>query len=558
MTITMDVDYKSLVRDTLAEFIAGKWPYSINGGSTDFSENGEFGKLGSSIEQISKAWKKFPADKKHEIIDYIKDLNNPELTRLLPSQKEEDLYPKLPPSFDYLLQKVNHQWLDDCIAFLRKWSPRAYEGYYEAVALSILSTVAARRVMLDFGGPEYTPLFVALVGESTFFKKTTTAKHYYGILEAAGLDWLLGADITTPQKLLSDMAGKTLPSNYGDMTDDQKEWVKRRLAFAGQVGWYYEEFGMQLDAMVKDNGPMAEFKGLLRVLDDCKSRYRYATHARGNEVIEKPYLTLIAALTPTDMKPHAQRNSRFWTNGLFGRIPFVCPPRGTRFKRDRFPKGLSYPGELTTPLVRWHQWLGEPEIEIEEITNKDGNVSKYIVHRGELPERECTLPDEIEDAYYAYDNALLDMMEAGKIPSCLFTNYGRSPKLALRVAMTLASFDNRGLIQMRHWARGLQFAEARRRDLHEVLAQVSSEDEETPQKKSLADKIIFFMEELLEKDKDWVSLRDIQRDMQGGIASDPLRKELASLEKDGEIISKKEKSKNGREVTYYSLTLQGG
>jgi hypothetical protein len=179
------------------------------------------------------------------------------------------------------------------------------EGYYEAVAMAILSTVAARRVVIDFGGPEYTNMFIALVGPTSWFKKSTTGKHFSGIIEAAGLDWLLGADITTPQKLLSNMAGKKLPENYEELTEDEQEREKKRLAMAGQVGWYYDEFGNHLDAMVKENGVMADFCGLLRLLDDGKKKHRYDTHRRGKEVIRNPALSLLAALTDDDIKPHA-------------------------------------------------------------------------------------------------------------------------------------------------------------------------------------------------------------------------------------------------------------
>jgi hypothetical protein len=109
-----------------------------------------------------------------------------------------------------------------------------------------------------------------------------------------------------------------------------------------------------------------------------------------------------------------------------------------------------------------------------------------------------TAPDEILDALYAYENALLDMVEEKKIPSDLSSSYGRLHKIALRVAMLLASFEARnnpveseygGRIEMRHWARGQAFAEDRRRDLHELYAQVNLADGEGSMKATIEDEI---------------------------------------------------------------------
>jgi len=517
MTITMDVDYKSLVRDTLAEFIAGKWPYSINGGSADFSEKGEFGKLGPVIEQIAKAWKKYPADKKHKIIDYIKDLKNPEITRLIdtPVQGGIPVCPPLPDHLQYPPEIAASacQWLDDYIAFSKKWSPRAHDSYHECIAMALLSTVAGRRVSLSYGDMEYTPLFIALVGPTTLFVKSTTLKLYNGLLHAAGLDWLLGANIITPQKLLSNMAGKTLPSNWEELDDDQQTRIKKRLSMAAQVGWCYDEFGMQLDSMVKENGTMAEFKGLLRLLHDCKPVFEYDTHRRGLERIEKPYLSLVASLTLADIRPYAEKGNRFYRDGLFARFLFSCPPKGTKSKRTQFPKEkLIYPSELIMPLVRWHQWLGEPEIDIIDEFGKDNKtvVKRIISILKELPEQECILPDEIREHIAAYENALKDMMEdeTNPVSEDLFGGYGRFHMQALHICMLLASIDNQGYIELRHWARARQFIESRREELHGMYAQTNVvEDAESYEDKEgrLEDEILIKMAELDEKGNEWVT-----------------------------------------------------
>src|SRR5262249_31317577 len=66
------------------------------------------------------------------------------------------------------------RWLDEFIAFSKKWAPEAYDGFHEACGLWLLSTVAARRVHIPFGpGGTYTPLIIALVGRTTMHTKST-------------------------------------------------------------------------------------------------------------------------------------------------------------------------------------------------------------------------------------------------------------------------------------------------------------------------------------------------------------------------------------------------
>jgi hypothetical protein len=459
------------------------------------------------VEEIERKYQKFGGNAQ-TMAGILDDMcrQHPALADLLkvdvPPARDGDAYPELPEAIkqqEALWTEACH-WLDAYIAFSKKWSPRGYESYHEATGIALLSTVAARRVAFPFGQMEYTPFFILLVGESTLYRKTTTANVYDGLLYAAKLDWLLGANITTPQKLLTDMAGYSVPKNYGKLDAEGQELVRKRLAMPAQRGWYYDEFGMHLDQMVREGGTMADFKGLLRILDDCKPTFSTATQTRGTEKIEKPYLSLLASLTPVDLKPYAEKGSKFWRDGLFPRFSFVCPPMGAKGKRDRFPIPLRvYPKELVEPLKAWHTWLGEAEIEITQGEDKQGEPDgNFTINRiRDLPERVLESGEEILDALYAYENALLDMVEEKRVPDALSSSYGRLHKIALRVAMLLASFEARdnqdenygGRIEMRHWARGQRFAEERRRDLHELYAQVNVAEGEGSMKATIEDDI---------------------------------------------------------------------
>ena len=74
------------------------------------------------------------------------------------------------------------------------------------MALWVLSTVAARRVKLDFGGERYPSLYLANVARSSLWTKSTA--HHIGsaLLDACGLSFLLAPDEATPQALLAKMS----------------------------------------------------------------------------------------------------------------------------------------------------------------------------------------------------------------------------------------------------------------------------------------------------------------------------------------------------------------
>ena len=48
-----------------------------------------------------------------------------------------------------------------------------------------------------------------------------------------------------------------------------------------------------LQAMMRNDGPYAEFRKLFRIFDDTRPEFESNTIARGGEVIDQPYLNCI-------------------------------------------------------------------------------------------------------------------------------------------------------------------------------------------------------------------------------------------------------------------------
>ena len=110
-----------------------------------------------------------------------------------------------------------------------------------------------------------------------------------------------------------------------------------------------------------------------------------------------------------------------------------------------------------------------------ERTGEDSKVKTKewdVVINRPVP-RECTLGSGVEDAFYRYHDALTQLIAGGGNPDW-DGNYSRFAEKALRVAALLASIENRGAIELRHWARGQAVAERWRAGLHNVYIAVNS------------------------------------------------------------------------------------
>lgn len=388
--------------------------------------------------------------------------------------------PPLPAAaqLDPALSAGGCPWLDDYVAFSQRWAPRAYSGFHRAVGLWLLSTVAARRVRLSMGGERFPSLYISLCARTSLFTKSTVAKVAIETLRAAGLSHLLAADDATPQAFIRAMTRK-VPADYNERDAASKARVVQRLAFAAQRGWWYEEFGQKVAAMMKDGGFMADFRGILRRFDDCPAKFEYSSILRGDDVVEQPYLSLLTNLTPADLKPYAGKNAALWGDGFWARFAFVTPPPDADRPRGRWPVGaMRIPAELANPLRRWHEDLGIPAVEVDEKTDKNDVVVHVDVHVDDLPVTDCLLGPGVFDAFYTYLDALLDL--AAEMPSQDFDgNYARLPEKALRVAMLAASLENDNRIELRHWALGQEVAEQWRAELHNLAASLQGDVQES-------------------------------------------------------------------------------
>lgn len=397
------------------------------------------------------------------------------------SISDKDSFNEVPPLLDFAQLSCQFgfdrsSWLDRYIQFSKKWSPLAYDGFHEAVGLWVLSTAAARRIAVHLGKPRFSNLYISLVARTSFHAKTTTAEIGLQVIRDAGLSWLLAPDDASPQKFMALMANKQIPEKFTSNGEDL-EWWKLKVAFSSQRGWYYEEFGQKIQAMMKDGGFMSDFRGMLRRLDDTPPSYEYGTISRGIDFVRQPYLALLASLTPDDLRGFANRGSALWGDGFLARFALVSPTASNN-GRARFPTGKRIiPAEILRALNEWHSRLGMPEIKIIE---KDG------VKTVQVPPIEpiyLGIDQDVEDAFYNYHYGLREILE-DRDNHDLDGNYTRLAEKAIRIAMLLASVEGKESIQMKHWVRAQQITEGWRKDLHSLYHEVN---QNLPSKEKMAE-----------------------------------------------------------------------
>jgi hypothetical protein len=430
-------------------------------------------------------------------------------------------------------------WLDDYCQWSAKESNLGYEYYHELAGLFVLSTVAARRIRVRFGVKQrFTNLYLLMVGASGEWAKSTTGGLARLVLDTAGFRSRMAPDVITPQKLIEQMAA-VAPKNWDQLPELDKTLEKERLQFCGQKGWFFDEFGQQLDSMTRANSYNADFMGVLRRLDDCPAEYASATIARGVDRVVEPYLSLLGILTIEDLKPTAGKGSSMWRNGFWARVLFACPPRDCAAPTDiDFLDPSDVPNSLIDPLREWDEQLGIPSANVVAIaSDNDKKAKAWEVARDDLPCQECAFDHQAIDAIRDYSRALkqagreMDMID-------LKPNYDRLHERMLRIAMLFASLEGNGRIELHHLAKAQQITEHCREGLHHLYQEVN----ETAGRE-LENRVI----SILRKNGATMTARQIAQRIHGTTTAeiDPV---LDSLAKSSVVVSKPT-----RRTSYYAL-----
>ncbi len=193
-------------------------------------------------------------------------------------------------------------------------------------------------------------------------------------------------------------------------------------------------------------------------------------------------------MPPANMAPYAKQGARCGMM-VSGPASPSWPPAWEQPPAGEFPEGeRSIPANLRS-RCGLDERLGAPGVEIVQRKDPDGKPTRdFDVNVAARPPQVCMLGARVREAFYRYYDGLRGLAAASDNTD-LDANYTRFAKKALRVAILLASLDDRGagpvfsgVIELRHWARSQAIAERWRQSLHNLYMQLNAEQDEAGQK----------------------------------------------------------------------------
>jgi hypothetical protein len=384
------------------------------------------------------------------------------------SATEQGDYRALPDDLCYD-EPFDYLFLRDYVQLSSKWSPRSPAAAHETVALHILSSAAAGRVLYRYGTKDRRAfLYHYLVAPSTLYAKTTAANIGTDLLTAAGLGRVL-IGRATPSSFLQQQQ-ETVPQDWEQLPSDVRERIQLRLENAAQRSWSAEEFGTWAVGMLRDNSTYSEFLSLLLEIYDSPEYTERSTRKHGMESLQRPALSLYALSTYADVQKIAGANTEFWKNGLLARFAIVTTAEDERHNNDPFPYGsMEFPRSLVDGLRRFDERLGRTRVEIvpqtETLQNGKEKTTRYDLRLQRYPETVVELSPEVYEAVHRYDSWLRDVISAG-LPPDLSPSYGRMADRVVRIAALLAAYEDRGLCDMRDYSKAQAIVERGRLCLH--------------------------------------------------------------------------------------------
>ena len=345
------------------------------------------------------------------------------------------------------------QWVDTYVTYATAVSPMTPQRFHVSAGLTLVSIAVARRLVVPMAFAHVYPnLYSIWLAPTTLFRKTTSLD-IARVMAADVFPHLLAAQDTTPEALLSDMAGQE-PANLQDLSAaDREEWARARN-FSAQRGWFLDEMSGLLAAAGRDyNAGLIE--ALLRFYD-CDRRYTRSTRGQGRLVIHNSYMSLLGASTPAAMSSHLL-SERLWSMGWWPRFVILTPD--TERPEWREPREMSRPSALENGLRHLYQQL--PEANYPEPPHA----------------LTVTLGSAVHAAWNQYNRAMSYELLTNEVDHRLWGSYGRLPVQVLKVSTLLAAMDwpdgqSVPRIELPHLARAIAICEDWRASAHRALMMV--------------------------------------------------------------------------------------
>jgi predicted DNA-binding transcriptional regulator len=267
----------------------------------------------------------------------------------------------------------------------------------------------------------YSNLYMMLVADTTFYRKTTAYKLAESVIRQA-IPHMLMPTPGSPERFQDMLAGR-LPANYKELTYEQQEMLSKARSFAAQRGLFKDEVAGLFGAFNRRDY-MYGMKDLIMELYDCPD-YSDKDTQTGLTIVKDAALSILGVTTPAGLATAV--TDADWQNGLLPRF-LLLTPEPDYAERPALKAHEPVPGAVVTGLKALYERLPMPE------PAGDGWKSPTALR----VEAQCW--DEVQ----AYSNRLRKLCDPNHetpLDDRLKGVYGRMHVQALKLAMILAALD---------------------------------------------------------------------------------------------------------------------
>jgi hypothetical protein len=547
----MTIESTSVARTTIQQLLKGHMPPLV--------EREHYGEWAEVVEVLHAAAQRGGASEVRRVFDSLAAAHRPLIALVAGSAAVADGWqrhaPPLPPEATAIYTHLAPcgGWLDAYIDFNLAAFPMTPRSFHEATGLLLVSLVVARRACLHVATTRLFPnLYLLYIAASGTYRKSTALGGVADVLRAADLLHLLLPERMTPQVLIERMSVGRIKQHR--TKERQERWLKEQ-AFAGQRGWIRDEISALFTSMKREYN--SELLELVLELYDCKEwAGESATITRGDDVIERSYLSLFGAANPDTMAPHLA-NRGHWQNGLWARFGLLVPGPDEPPLWEFYHEPMQIPHTLLDGLRRMYTLFPAPQATLCEgdDTASDSKKEPYVAVTNVQPPQHFTIDPRAREAWEAYSKAtgwtLTQPTSAADLPPELVASYNRLGTQAIKVAMLLAVMDaqHEGVlhITLAHFARAQQIVERWRACLHIIWAEQSGSDDSR-----LMTRVV---QALKRQGATGLTCRDLCNKL--GVKAREVTEALEVLTRAGRVAKVEAIGGNGRQVELWTTLGQG-
>ena len=314
-------------------------------------------------------------------------------------------------------------WLSQYTAWASRIGNQTPVMFHQAAGIWLLAVAIARRlyVTAPWGVRIWPNLYMMLVADTTFYRKTTAFKLAEGIIREA-MPHMLMPTPGSPERFQEALSGR-LPGNYRELTYAQQELLSRARGFAAQRGLFKDEIAGLFGAFNRKDY-MFGMKDLIMELYDCPD-YSDKDTQTGLTIVENAALSILGVTTPAGLS--AAISPADWSNGLLPRFLLLTPEPGYE-ERPTLRQYEPPPEGVVSGLRALHERLPMP------VQEGDGWSSPDALR----VEVQCW--DEVQ-AYSSRLRRLCDLHDETPLDDRLKGVYGRLHVQAVKLALILSALD---------------------------------------------------------------------------------------------------------------------